>query len=82
MTFVNYRTQLDFSASQNLSVGPFLDSGNLNVDSFTLGALKYGTGVGLRYMTPVGPVNFDWGFKLFSQNFAESNVFYFSLGVN
>ncbi len=82
MTFVNYRTQLDFSATSNLSVGPFLDAGNLNVDYFTLGALKYGTGLGLRYMTPVGPVNFDWGFKLFSRNFAESNVFYFSLGVN
>jgi outer membrane protein insertion porin family len=82
MTFVNYRTQLDFSATSNLSIGPFLDAGNLNVDYFTLGALKYGTGLGLRYMTPVGPVNFDWGFKLFSRNFAESNVFYFSLGVN
>lgn len=82
MTFVNYRTQLDFFASQNLSVGPFLDAGNLKVDQFTLGDLQYGTGVGLRYMTPVGPVNFDWGFKLFPKTGAESNVFYFSLGVN
>ena len=82
MTYVNYRTQFDYYTSQNLSLGPFLDAGNLNVDSFTLGALQYGAGVGLRYMTPVGPVNFDWGFKLFPKALAETNVFYFSLGVN
>ena len=82
MTYVNYRTQFDFFASQNLSLGPFMDAGNLNIDQFTLGALQYGTGVGLRYMTPVGAVNFDWGFKLFPKTGAETNVFYFSLGVN
>ena len=82
MTFVNYRTQLDFFASENLSVGPFLDAGNLNVDRLDLAGLKYGTGVGLRYMTPVGPVNFDWGFKLNPENASDRNVFYFSLGVN
>jgi len=33
-------------------------------------------------MTPVGPVNFDWGFKLNPENGADRNSFYFSLGVN
>ena len=80
-TFVNYRTQIDFLATQNLSFGPFLDAGNVNVDDFTLGSLRYGTGVGLHYLTPVGPINFDWGFKLFPRVGEESSVFYFSLGV-
>jgi len=82
MTYVNYRTQFDFFATPNLSFGPFLDAGNLNVDRLTFGALQYGAGVGLRYMTPVGPVNFDWGFKLFPKTAADTNNFYFSLGVN
>ncbi len=82
MTYVNYRTQLDFFLSQNLSLGPFLDAGNINVDRLDLANLKYGTGFGLRYMTPVGPVNFDWGFKLNPENGADRNTFYFSLGVN
>ncbi len=80
-TFSNYRTQFDYSVTSALSIGPFLDAGGLNVNQFTLGALRYGTGVGLRYNTPVGPVNFDWGFKLFPQPGEQESVFYFSLGV-
>lgn len=81
MTYVNYRTQLDFYATNSLIFGPFLDAGNLKVDDFSLGNLRYGTGAGMRYVTPVGPVNFDWGFKLFPRAGEATNVFYFSLGV-
>jgi outer membrane protein insertion porin family len=80
-TYINYRTQMDYFATTNLSFGPFLDSGNLQVDAFSLGNLRYGTGVGMRYLTPVGPINFDWGFKLWPRPGEATNVFYFSLGV-
>ena len=80
-TYINYRTQFDFFPTQALSFGPFLDAGNLQVDAFSLGNLRYGSGVGMRYLTPVGPVNFDWGFKLFPRSGEDANVFYFSLGV-
>ncbi len=81
LTYVNYRTQIDFFPSQNLSFGPFLDAANLRVNSFSFGALRYGSGVGMHYLTPIGPVNFDWGFKLFPRPGEETNMFYFSLGV-
>ncbi len=81
MTFVNYRSQMDIFLTQSLSIGPFLDAGNLKINDFSLGTLRYGTGVGLRYATPVGPVNFDWGFKLHPTGAEDVNVFYFSLGV-
>jgi outer membrane protein insertion porin family len=80
-TYINYRTQMDFFATTSLSFGPFLDAGNLQVNAFSLGNLRYGTGIGMRYLTPVGPVNFDWGFKLFPRRGEDTNVFYFSLGV-
>ena len=81
LTYVNYRTQLDFYPSQAFSIGPFLDAGNLRVDDFSLGILRFGSGVGFRYVTPVGPVNFDWGFKLAPRPGEAPNVFYFSLGI-
>jgi len=44
----------------------FLDFGNvyLNPGNLDLGQLKYASGVGLRYQTPVGPVGLDVGFPL------------------
>ncbi|MBU6153487.1 MAG: BamA/TamA family outer membrane protein [Bdellovibrionales bacterium] len=81
LTYINYRTQIDFYPSPQVSIGPFLDAGNLQTDAFSLGNLRFGSGVGLRYVTPVGPVNFDWGFKLFPRPGEATNVFYFSLGV-
>ena len=81
LSYVNYRTQMDFFAHPNLAVGPFLDAGNLQLDAFSLGNLRLGSGVGMRYLTPVGPVNFDWGFKLHPRPGESPSVFYFSLGV-
>ena len=72
---------MDFLVGESLSFGPFFDAGNVQVDNFSLGYLRYGTGVGMRYLTPIGPVNFDWGFKLFPHGAEQTNVFYFSLGV-
>jgi outer membrane translocation and assembly module TamA len=44
----------------------FMDFGNVffNIPDFNLGQLKYAAGVGLRYMTPIGPVGIDIGFPL------------------
>lgn len=81
LTYVNYRTQMDFYPTTSVSIGPFLDAGNLRLDSFSFGNLRFGSGIGLRYVTPAGPVNFDWGFKLFPKPGEAPNVFYFSLGV-
>lgn len=41
----------------------FLDFGNvfLKIHNLDLGQLKYSVGVGLRYMTPIGPIGLDIG---------------------
>lgn len=80
-SYVNYRTQVDVPIAGDLRFGPFLDAGNLLLDRYSLGILRYGAGVGFHYQTPVGPVNFDWGFKIDPRPGEDQNQFYFSLGV-
>ncbi|MCM0605245.1 MAG: BamA/TamA family outer membrane protein [Xanthomonadaceae bacterium] len=88
LTYVNYRSQIDFALSESVKLGPFLDAANLLVDEFSFNrSMKFGAGIGLRYMTPIGPANFDWGFNLNpefiprTRQTESSNQFYFSLGI-
>ena len=81
LSYVNYRFQLDLPFLGAFRVGPFLDAGNLHVDGFSFGDLRWGSGVGVRYLSPVGPVNFDLGFNLFPRPNEASPQLYFSIGV-
>ena len=43
----------------------FVDAGNTFADTnIHFSDLKYGVGTGLRYISPVGPIRFDFGYKL------------------
>jgi len=79
--YVNYRAQIDLPVKGSFKVGPFVDAANLLRDRFSLGDLRYGVGVGARYVTPVGPVNFDMGFKVDPGPLEDPYRFHFSIGV-
>lgn len=82
LSYVNYRSQLDLPFAGPLRFGPFLDAGQLYLDQYFLTRdLRYGAGLGFHYQSPVGPVNFDWGFKLDPLPGEDTNQFYFSIGV-
>ena len=51
---------------RSVTIAAFLDVGNVYpvVDQMTLADLRYSTGLGLRYRTPLGPLRVDWGVKL------------------
>ncbi|MCM2276747.1 MAG: BamA/TamA family outer membrane protein [Oligoflexia bacterium] len=81
-SYVNYRAQLDLPFSGALRFGPFLDAANLQHDTYSFGNLRFGAGFGFHYLTPVGPVNLDLGFKLDRQPQDKvGSAIYFSIGV-
>jgi outer membrane protein insertion porin family len=81
LSYVNYRTELDLPFAGALKLAVFLEAGNLLIDHFTLGSLVYDYGFGFHYVTPVGPVSFDYGIKLAPLPGTESSTFNFSVGV-
>ncbi len=81
LSFVNFRTQVDFPVAGALKMGPFLDAGNLLLDRYSFGPLRYAAGIGIRYDTPVGPVNLDWGYKLNPIPGTDLQRVHFSVGI-
>jgi outer membrane protein assembly factor BamA len=82
--YTNYRSQIDFPIAGSLYISPFLDGGNLLKDvtgGQYFNDLRWAAGVGLRYATPIGPVNFDWGFKLRPKTGEDPWRFHFTVGI-
>ena len=58
--------ELRFPVFKKIKAAVFLDFGNVwaKPDGFSLGDLHYAVGGGLRYETVVGPIRFDWAYKI------------------
>ncbi|HSW61824.1 MAG TPA: outer membrane protein assembly factor BamA [Dissulfurispiraceae bacterium] len=70
------------SVWKELGLVTFLDWGNIwsRANNFSLIDLKYTTGLGLRYNTPVGPVRIDYGIKLNREEGESRGALHFSIG--
>jgi outer membrane protein insertion porin family len=72
---------------KNLQFVWFLDAGNVfkHASDIRLDELRFTSGLGLRYRSPIGPLRVDWGWKLTTQLLLEggrerSNQWHISLG--
>ncbi len=81
---LNPRIELRIPLTKLLQTAIFVDSGNVwrDIDNVDPTVLRYTAGSGLRFVTPVGPLAFDYGFKL-DRRFYESDIgaFHFSVGL-
>jgi outer membrane protein insertion porin family len=75
---VEFRTDI----GRGLGLVPFFDMGNvwLSAGEINPMKLKYTTGLGLRYNTPVGPLRVDYGLKLSRQTGESRGEIHFSVG--
>jgi len=78
MGSVEFRTNI----GRGFSIVPFLDFGNvwLKAGDFDPTDIKFTTGLGLRYGTPVGPLRVDYGFKLNRERDESKGELHFSIG--
>lgn len=69
--------------SSNLRISLFVDAGNVfdGFDNVELEEIRAATGVGVAWITPVGPLAFSVAKALNEQNGDDTQVFQFNLGV-
>lgn len=68
--------------SENLTGAIFYDGGEVVVDDITFtDRYRDAAGVGLRYNTPVGPLNLEYARKLDKKSYESDGAFHLSVGV-
>lgn len=79
--FVSGNLELRRSFSKNMGIVLFMDTGNVWHKMDEMNArLKYSSGIGLRYNTPVGPFRIDYAYKLKREKGESKGEIHFSLG--
>ena len=76
--------ELRYRTSDWFSVHMFLDGGGayLENEGLTSSDLRWSAGTGFRYLSPVGPVGFDFGMPLAEKEGEPSGRLHFSIGSN
>lgn len=62
--FTALKLEPRYNLTDAIKIGVFLDAGRVYVDDFQPMRLRTSVGAGLKYVTPVGSLDFDYGFKL------------------
>jgi outer membrane protein insertion porin family/translocation and assembly module TamA len=65
-TLIESSVELRHPVSEHFGVAVFVDGGQVSTKTFDFpfGDLRYGTGLGVRYSSPIGPFRLDLGFPI------------------
>lgn len=81
---INPRAELRIPLTKVFQTALFLDTGNVwrDIRNANPWQLRYSAGTGLRVATPVGPLAFDYGFRLDRRSYeSDMGAFHFSVGL-
>jgi outer membrane protein insertion porin family len=80
--FLMGNLEFRFDIWKGFGLVTFFDGGNVwqKAAQANLGDIKYTTGLGLRYNTPVGPISIDYGYKLNKEHGESRGAVHFSVG--
>lgn len=59
----------------------FVDAGNAYESFEEFGTLRYTTGIGVRWISPLGPIRIEWGYNLDKKPDEDSSKFEFAFGT-
>ncbi|MEW6410629.1 MAG: outer membrane protein assembly factor BamA [Nitrospirota bacterium] len=79
--YVSVSSELRFTIAGGFGAVVFMDGGNVWQTKDIIGInMKYTTGLGIRYNTPVGPLRLDYGYKLRRETGESRGELHFTLG--
>jgi outer membrane protein insertion porin family len=59
----------------------FFDAGNAYEDFHKFGSLRYTSGLGVRWISPMGPIRIEWGYNINKEQGESSSKFEFAFGT-
>lgn len=69
-----FKVEPRYFVSDNFISGVFLDAGRVFVDQVDMGELRSSAGLTFKILTPVGTLDFDYGFKLLRKRNADGTL--------
>lgn len=69
--FVNMKFEPRFSLNDSVIMGPFFDAGRIYVNNYKPLDLRTSAGVTLKFVTPAGTLDFDYGVKIKRRRLAD-----------
>ena len=71
--FANFKLESRYQVSDAFVFAPFVDAGRIMLNTYRPFDLRASAGISLKFVTPVGTLNFDYGAKLKRQHYLDGS---------